>query len=209
MGARRWSVVAVMVTVAAVLVACGSDGDDEEPRRALDTNAPPGATMVSDEGVGFAVAVPDSWKRLPLELSGFDREAEALRAASTSVGTGLVQLKGAVRSGANLAAIDPTTGATVNLIALPAADDAFDKTVDQIVNQLRANGATDLRRGATTVDGIPGARLQFRQRLPGETAAVDVNTTQVIVRRRDREFILTVSGDSPETAAIAGSLQLA
>ncbi len=209
MRARRWSVVAVMVTVAAVLVACGSDGDDEEPRRALDTSAPPGARLVTDEGVGFAVAVPDSWKRLPLELSAFDREAEALRASSDKVGTGLVQLKGAVRSGANVAAIDPATGATVNLIVLEAAADKFDKTVDQIVNQLRANGATDVRREQATVDGIPGARMRFRQRLPGETAAVDVNTTQVIVRRRNRDFILTVSGDSPDTSSIAGSLQLA
>ncbi len=206
---RRWSVMAVMVAVAAGLVACGSDGDGDEPRRALDKSAPPGATVVSDDGVGFAVAVPTSWKQMPLELSGFDQEAEALKASSNNVGTGLVQLKGAVRSGANVAAIDPATGATVNLIALEAASDAFDKTIDQIVNQLRANGATDVRRENTTVDGVPGARMQFRQRLPGVTGAVDVATTQVIVRRRNRDFILTVSGDAPEAATIAGSLELA
>ncbi|HWC11214.1 MAG TPA: hypothetical protein VG455_08330 [Acidimicrobiales bacterium] len=206
---RRWSVVAVMVMVAAGVVACGGDGDDEEPRRALDKTAPPGATVVSDDGVGFAVAVPSSWKQLPLELSAFDQEADALRASSDKVGTGLVQLKGAVRSGANMAAIDPATGATVNLIVLEAASDKFDRTVDQIVDQLRANGATDLRREEITVDGVPGARMQFRQRLPGETGAVEVDTTQVIVRRRDRDFILTVSGDTPDAATIAGSLELA
>lgn len=206
---RRWSLVAVVVTVMAGLVACGSGGDDEEPRRALEKNAPPGATVVSDDGIGFAVAVPTSWKQLPLELSAFDQEAESLKAANSRVGTGLVQLKGAVRSGANVAAIDPGTGATVNLIALGAADDKFDKTVDQIVAQLQANGATDVRRQEATVDGIPGARLQFRQRLPGETGAVEVTTNQVIVRRRSRDFILTVSGDTPETATILGSLQLA
>ena len=204
----RWSVVAVMVAVAAGLVACGSDGD-EEPRRPLDKSAPPGGTVVSDDGVGFAVAVPTSWKQMPLELSAFDQEADALRASSNNVGTGLVQLKGAVRSGANVAAIDPATGATVNLIVLEAASDEFDKTVDQIVNQLRANGATNVRRENTTVDGVSGARMQFRQRLPGETGAVDVTTTQVIVRRRNRDFILTVSGDTPEATAIAGSLELA
>ncbi len=209
MRTRRWSVVAVMVAVAAVLVACGDDGEDEEPRRPLDKSAPPGATVLSDDGVGFAVAVPTSWKQMPLDQSAFDTEAEALKAASDTVGTGLVQLKGAVRSGANVAAIDPATGATVNLIALEAASDAFDKTIDQIVNQLRANGATDVRRESTTVDGVPGARMQFRQRLPGVTGAVDVATTQVIVRRRNRDFILTVSGDTPEAATIAGSLELA
>ena len=209
MRTRRWSVVAVVVTMAAALVACGSDGDDEEPRRALETDAPPGATVISDEGVGFAVAIPDSWTRLPLEVSAFDEEAETLRASSDKVGTGLVQLKSAVRSGAHLAAIDPATGATVNLIALEAAVDKFDKTVDQIVTLLRANGATDVRREATTVDGIPGARLQFRQRLPGETAAVESDTTQVVVRRRNRDFILTVSGDTPDAESIASSLQLA
>ncbi len=209
MRTRRWSVVAVMVAVAAVLVACGSDGDDEAPRRALDKSAPPGATVVSDDGVGFAVAVPTSWKQMPLELSAFDQEADALRASNNNVGTGLVQLKGAVRSGANVAAIDPATGSTVNLIVLEAASDAFDKTVGQIVNQLRANGATNVRREGTTVDGISGARMVFRQRLPGQTGAVDVTTTQVVVRRRNRDFILTVSGDTPEAAAIAGSLKLA
>jgi hypothetical protein len=206
---RRWSVMALTVAVAAGLVACGSDGEDEEPRRSLDKTAPPGATVVSDDGVGFAVAVPTSWKQMPLDQSAFDTEAEALKASSNKVGTGLVQLKGAVRSGANVAAIDPATGATVNLIALEAASDAFDKTVEQIVNQLRANGATDVRNEDTTVDGIPGARLQFRQRLPGETGAVDVTTSQVIVRRRNRDFILTVSGDTPDAQTITGSLELA
>ena len=209
MRTRRWSMVAVMVAVAAGLVACGSDGEEAEPRRPLDKSAPPGATVVSDDGVGFAVAVPTSWKQMPLDQSAFDTEAEALKAASDRVGTGLVQLKGAVRSGANVAAIDPATGATVNLIALEAASDAFDKTIDQIVNQLRANGATDVRRENTTVDGVPGTRMQFRQRLPGVTGAVDVATTQVIVRRRNRDFILTVSGDTPDAATIAGSLELA
>ena len=199
----------LMVAVAAGLVACGDDGDDEEPRRPLDKNAPPGATVLSDDGVGYAVAVPTSWKQMPVDQSTFDTEAEALKAASDKVGTGLVQLKGAVRSGANLAAIDPATGATVNLIALEAASDEFGKTVGQIVNQLRANGATGVRREELTVDGIPGARLQFRQRLPGEVGAVDVSTTQVIVRRRNRDFILTVSGDTPDAATIAGSLELA
>jgi hypothetical protein len=206
---RRWSVMAVILALAAGLVACGSDGEDEEPRRALDKTAPPGATVVSDDGVGFAVAVPTSWKQMPLDQSAFDTEAEALKASSEKVGTGLVQLKGAVRSGANVAAIDPETGATVNLIALEAADDGFDKTVEQIVNQLRANGATNVQRADITVDRVPGARLQFRQRLPGETGAVEVATSQVIVRRRNRDFILTVSGDTPEASTIAGSLKLA
>lgn len=209
MRTRRWSVVAVMVMVAAGLVACGSDGEDEEPRRPLDKSAPLGATVVSDDGVGYAVAVPTSWKQMPLDQSAFDSEAEALKASSNSVGTGLVQLKGAVRSGANVAAIDPATGATVNLIALEAASDKFDKTVEQIVNQLRANGATNVQSQKVTVDGVSGSRLQFRQRLPGETGAVDVTTTQVIVRRRNRDFILTVSGDTPQAATIAGSLKLA
>jgi hypothetical protein len=208
---RRWSVVAVMVLVAVAsgLVACGDDGDEVEPRRPLDKTAPAGATVLSDDGVGYAVAVPTAWKQMPTDQSAFDTEAEALKAASDKVGTGLVQLKGAVRSGANVAAIDPTTGATVNLIALEAASDEFDKTVEQTVNQLKANGATGVQDEDVTVDGIPGARLQFRQRLPGETGAVDVTTTQVIVRRRNRDFILTVSGDTPEAATIAGSLELA
>ena len=209
MRTRRWSVMAVMVAVAAGLVACDSDGEDEEPRRPLDKSAPPGATVVSDDGVGFAVAIPTSWKQMPLDQSAFDTEAEALKASSDKVGTGLVQLKGAVRSGANVAAIDPATGSTVNLIALEAASDAFDKTVEQIVNQLRANGATGLQRQDTTVDGVPGARLQFRQRLPGETGAVEVATSQVIVRHHNRDFILTVSGDTPEAPTITGSLKLA
>jgi hypothetical protein len=207
--ARRWSVVVIIVAVTTGLVACGSDDDNEEPRRPLEKNAPPGAAVVSDDGVGFAVAVPTSWKQLPLELTAFEREAEALKASSNNVGTGLVQLKGAVRGGAMVAAIDPATGATTNLIVLEAAADKFDKTVDQIAGQLGANGATDLRRQSATVDGLSGVRLQFRQRLPGEVGPVEVNTTQVIVRRRNRDFILTVSGDSPDTGTIAGSLQLA
>ncbi len=206
---RRWSVMAVMVVVTAGLVACGSDDGEDEARRPLEKDAPPGATMVSDDGVGFAVAIPTSWKQLPVDLTTFDQEAEALKASSDKVGTGLVQLKGAVRGGALVAAIDPGTGATANLIVLEAAADKFDKTVEQITGQLGANGATNIRQQEAVVDGLPGARLQFRQRLPGEVGAVEVNTTQVIVRRHNRDFILTVSGDSPDTGTITGSLELA
>lgn len=207
--ARRWSVVAVMAAVTAGLVACGSDDDKEEARRPLEKNPPQGATMVSDDGVGFAVAIPTSWKQLPLDLAAFDQEAEALKASSDKVGTGLVQLKGAVRGGALVAAIDPGTGATANVIVLEAAVDKFDKTVEQITGQLGANGATNIKQQDAVVDGLAGVRLQFRQRLPGEVGAVEVNTTQVIVRRHNRDFILTVSGDSPDTATITGSLELA
>jgi hypothetical protein len=165
--------------------------------------------VATDAKIGFAITLPSSWKQLPTDAGKFDAAADPIRAASDKVGTGLAQLKSAVRSGANLAAIDPETGATVNLIVLDAGGSSLDKIATQSANLLRGNGASDITREQTTVDGVPAVRQRFRQRLPGETGAVDVSTTQLYVLRRGQEFVLTLSGDDPGLDSIAASLKLA
>jgi hypothetical protein len=200
----------MMVAVTVTLVGCSSGGSkDEGPRRPLDTSAPAGSTVATDAKIGFAITLPSSWKQLPTDAGKFDAAADPIRAASDKVGTGLAQLKSAVRSGANLAAIDPETGATVNLIVLDAGGSSLDKIATQSANLLRGNGASDITREQTTVDGVPAVRQRFRQRLPGETGAVDVSTTQLYVLRRGQEFVLTLSGDDPGLDSIAASLKLA
>ena len=199
-----------MIGVVALVAACSSGSkQDSAPPRSLDTQPPLGATVVSDLKLGFALALPTSWRQLPTDSASFKSAADQLRAESDKVSTGLTQLESVVRGGANVVAIDPATGATVNLIALKASEGSLDKAARLSANALFASGATDLTREATTVDGVAAIRQRFRLRFPGDHGPVDLNTTQLYVRRRGKDFVLTLSGDSPALDGIAASLKLA
>ena len=200
---RRWLVAAVL-TVA--LAACG--GDDEPAARPLDTSAAPGFTVVSDAPAGFAISVPTGWRQLPLEIGRFDEGADQLRKESDKVGPALDQLKGAVRDGARLAAADPATGSTVNLIILPA-DANLEDLAKAAAVRLRQTGATELRQESSTVDGLPAVRQRFRVTLPAGTGTVELRESQYYVVRRGKAYILTLVGDSPELDQIAASFKLA
>ncbi len=200
----RWLVTAVAIVA---LVACRSG--DEAPPRPLDASAPPGFTVVTDTNAGFALALPDSWRQMPLDIGSFDAAADELRNQSDKVGTALTQLKSVVRSGANVAAVDPATGSTVNLIVLPA-DSKPDEIAAQAAVQLRNTGATELQRQEVTVDGEPGVRQRFRLPFPDEAGGVvELRESQYYVVRRGKAYILTLVGDSPDLDRIAESLELA
>lgn len=200
---RRWLVTAVL-TVA--LAACG--GDDEPAARPLDTRAAPGFTVVSDAPAGFAISLPTGWRQLPLDVGSFDAAADQLRTESDKLGPALTQLKSVVRSGANLAAADPATGSTVNLIVLPA-DSKPDEIATQTAIQLRSTGATDLTKEKVTVDGISAVRQRFRLPFPADSGTVELRESQYYVVRRGKAYILTLVGDSPQLDQIAASFKLA
>ncbi|MFN2608159.1 MAG: hypothetical protein ABR511_09755 [Acidimicrobiales bacterium] len=198
----------VVATALAGLAACSGKAASE-PRRPLDTTAAPGTMVVSDAAIGFAVSIPTSWKTLPTDVSKFDDAAAPILAASTKVAVGLTQLKSVVREGANMAAIDPDTGATVNLNSLDAGGQSVSKIAVGAAKQLSTNGATGVTRDAVTVDGVKAVRQRFHTPFPGETGPVDLSETQVYAVRRGQLFILTLAGDSPALDGIAASLKLA
>ena len=201
----RWLVTAVAIVA---LVACRSD-DAERPARPLDAVPPPGFTVVSDANAGFALAVPDSWRQMPLDVGSFDAAADEVRSQSDRVGPALTQLKSVVRGGANVAAVDPGTGSTVNLIVLPA-DSEPDEIATQAAVQLRSTGATELQKEEVTVDGEPAVRQRFRLPFPDDAGGVvELRESQYYVVRRGKAYILTLVGDSPDLDRIAQSLQLA
>ena len=201
----RWLVTAVAIVA---LVACGSD-DEKPAARPLDAVAVPGFTVVSDANLGFAMSLPESWRQLPLDVGSFDAAADELRKESDKVGPALTQLKSVVRGGANVAAVDPATGSTVNLIVLPA-DSEPDEIATQAAVQLRSTGATELQREDVTVDGEPAVRQRFRLPFPSDAGGVvDLRESQYYVVRRGKAYILTLVGDSPDLERIAESLQLA
>ena len=213
MRAPRWSVAATMVAVLLTLVACSED-KPEEPARPLDTTPAPGSVVVSDEATGFAVSIPESWVQLPTDIGGFDAAADRGRAeappdAAAAVAIGLVQLKSAVRSGVVLAAIDPRTGETANLVTLADQGQTAQEISVGAANQLSQNGATDLARQTITVDGVETVRQRFRTPLSGDTGPVTVTETQFYAVRRGEAFILTLVGESPVIDSIGTSLKLA
>jgi len=189
------------------VVACGSD-DDGPPLRTLDTAAAPGFTVASDAKSGFALSLPESWRQLPTDLISFDAAAEEVRKQSDKVSVSLTQLKSVVRNGANVVAVDPATGSTANLIVLEADSSLEDLAVNAGL-RLRETGATDLNREPATVDGLPAIRQRFRVPFPGDDGNVVLQESQLYVVRRDKAFILTLVGESPELDRIAGSLKLA
>lgn len=206
MPARRWLATAVLTAaLAAALVACR---DDKPAARPLDTTAAPGFTVVSDGPAGFAISLPTGWRQLPLDVGSFDGAADQLRKESDKVGPALTQLKSVVRSGANLAAADPSTGSTVNLIVLPA-DSEPDEIATQTAIQLRGTGATGLTKEKVTVDGVSAVRQRFRLPFPADPGSVELQESQYYVVRRGKAYILTLVGDSPQLEQIAASLQLA
>ncbi|HEX2272562.1 MAG TPA: hypothetical protein VHG90_01670 [Acidimicrobiales bacterium] len=201
----RWLV--TVVAILAAVVGCGSD--DEPAARSLDAAPPPGFTVVSDTNAGFAIGVPESWRRLPLDLGSFDAAADQIRQQSDKVGTALTQLKSVVRNGANLAAVDPATGSTVNLIVLPA-DSEPDEIATQAAIQLRGTGATELKKEDVTVDGVAAVRQSFLLPFPNDAGGVvQLRESQYYVVRRGKAYILTLVGESADLDRIATSLQLA
>jgi len=213
-GRRKWSVATAMVVMALSLLASCSGKSSSEPRRPLDTSAAPGSSVVSDTAGGFAVSFPTMWVKLPTDIGSFDAAAATVTAqappsAATAVATGLLQLKSAVREGAVLAAIDPNTGSTANLVTLSAGGQKASEIAIGAGKELTGNGATDVTRENTTADGVAAVRQRFRTPFPGDAGPVTLNESQLYVVRRGQVFILTLTGESADLDAIASSLKLA
>jgi len=196
-----------------VVVACSSKGTSE-PRRPLDKAPAPGSVVVSDDAEGYALSLPASWVKLPTDGGAFPAAADAVRAqappaAAAAVAIGLVQLKSAVIAGVIVAAIDPNTGSTANLVALGANGQKVSEVAVGAANRLIGNGATGLTRATVTADGIPAVRSRFRNAFSGDSGPVNLNESQLYVVRRGQAFILTLTGDSADLDGIANSLKLA
>lgn len=215
MRVRRWSVATTAVTLAvSLLVACSSKSTTE-PRRPLDkAPAAQGSVVVSDDAEGFAVSLPPSWVKLPTDTGSFDAAAKAVMdkappAAAPAVALGLVQLRSAVRTGVIMAAIDPDTGSTANLVTLGANGQKVSQVAIGAANSLIGNGATELTREKVTADGIPAERSRFRNAFSGDSGPVYLRESQLYVVRRGQAFILTLTGESADLDGIASSLKLA
>ncbi len=211
--ARRWSVTAAMVTVVLSLVACSGD-EPKEPKRPLDTTPAPESVVISDEAAGFAVSIPTSWVKMPTELGAYDAAADAVRnqappAEAAMVAIALDQLKSAVRGGVAMAAIDPQTASTANLVTLGDQGQSPDEIAIGAANQLIPTGATDITREPLTVDGVPAVRQRFKTTVSGDNGAVTLTKSQIYAVRRGEVFILTLVGESPGLDNIGTSLKLA
>lgn len=197
-----------------LILGCSSKGTGGEPRRPLDTAPSPGSVVISDDAEGYAVSIPTSWVKLPTVYSDFDPAAVAVKAktppaALPAVTLGLVQLKSAVRSGAVMAAIDPNTGSTANLVTLGANGQKVSEVAIGAANRLKGNGATDVTRVDVTTDGTAAVRQKFRNPFPSDAGPVNLNESQLYVVRRNHAFILTLTGDSADLDGIANSVKLA
>ncbi len=203
---------ALLVVALAAPAACGGGGGNglkcNDAALGSGTSAPPGVNVFVDHRVCFSVALPSTWRQLPLRIADFDKAADDLRPQSNKIGPALTQLKSVVRAGTRLAALDLTTGATVNMNVLKA-DGKVQEIVIRVTRELQRISAANFTRENITVAGEPAIRQRFTLPFPGDNGPFDLKETQIYVVHRGLAYIMTLAGESPDLDPIAASVQLA
>jgi hypothetical protein len=196
------------VLLAAVLPLTGCSD-----KKAPETTAPPGFTVVKDASAGFAVAVPADWTQIPLlrDIDAFDKKAHELQGANPNLGPAVIQARQLAQSGGRLMAVSADGKSIVNL----TVDKTKEKTLAQIgaavSKSLTDNGATDLTQAPATTGAGPALRLTFKYPIPGTgdnpTIADEV---QYYALKGGRSFVLTFinpPADLPDAVAATFKLR--
>ena len=206
--ARKVRPVPSLVAALAALLALTACSDKKAP----DTTAPAGYSVVKDDGAGFAVAVPSDWIQIPLldSIDEFDKRAQQLQAQNRAIGPAVILARQLSQSGGELLAVSADGKSLVNL----TVDKTKEKTLDQIgatvSKSLAANGATDIAQAPATTGAGPAVRLTFKYPFP-ETAENPqlANEVQYIVLKGGRSYVLTFINPPNEVPeAVAGSFKL-
>jgi hypothetical protein len=234
--ARAASVVLAIVGSAVILVGCGSSTPTptaspvatapaapsptaEAPTTAApstpaDVGGPVGTTgRIVDESAGFAVTLPDGWRRL--DLTAEDREAiigagaENLSPEARTLLEG--QLESLVASGLTFFAIDEVNATdqfvpNINILASPTGGLTLDMLTQATVGQLQVAFPTmegELVQEQVTLPSGEATHLSYS--LPaGSAGAIDLTFEQYLVVADGTAFIMTVTGQDPGTTAAAG-----
>lgn len=181
-------------------------------KKAPDTTAPPGYTVVKDNGAGFAVAIPSDWIQIPLltNIDAFDKKARELSANNPNLGPAIIQARQLAQSGGELMAVTPDGKSIINL----TADKTKEKTLTQVgtavSKSLIDNGATDLKQEQATTGAGPALRLTFRYPIPGGSDTPTIaDEVQYYVLKGGRSYVLTfINPPADLPAAVAPTFKL-
>lgn len=207
LGSRSRALALTITVVLAVAIVGGCGGDQPAPT----TTAPPGFRVISDAKVGFAIAVPSSWQRIPLStnLDEFDRNANRIRSQNPKLASAIVLARIIAGSSGRVMAVAPDGVASVNLTADKAAEKDLDVLSRKIIAAHLENGATDPVAARPTVDGNPAVRLTFQSPVETDAGRVVTDEIQYVLLRDGSAYILTVmNADAQAADAIAASLRL-
>ena len=201
----RIGTLATALLLAVALAACGD-------KKAPETTAPPGFTVVSDDDDGFAIAVPEIWTQVPMGVKAeeFDRTANRLRGENPKLASALNQARVVSGGGGKMLAIDPEGKAGANL----TIDTAEEKNLAEIVQKSSAKltefGASNIVETPVTLAGKPAAKLSFTLPIDTDNGKITVRETQYYQLRGDKKaFILTViDTDDALATLIADSLRV-
>lgn len=181
-------------------------------KKAPETTAPPGFTVVQDAGAGFAIAIPADWVQIPLtqDIDRFDKRARELQGQHPAIGPAILQARQLAQSGGKLMAVTPDGKSIVNL----TADKTKEKTLAQVgtavSKSLIDNGATELNQEPSTTGAGPALRLTFKYPIPGGSDTPTIaNEVQYYVLKGGRSFVLTfINPPSDLPAAVAATLKI-
>jgi hypothetical protein len=242
---RAARAVLAVVGIAVILVGCGSSTPTAtaspvatapaaaSPTAEAPTSAAPSTSAgagdpvattgrIVDESAGFAVTLPDGWRRL--DLTAEDREAiigagaENLSPEARTLLEG--QLESLVASGLTFFAIDEVNATdqfvpNVNILATPTGGLTLDMLTQATVGQLRVAFPTmdgELVQEPVTLPSGEATHLSYN--LPAGTAgAIALTFHQYLIVGDGTAYIVTVTGqDGAATAAageaVAGSFEL-
>jgi len=206
--ARKVRPVPSLVVLCAALLPLTACSDKKAP----DTTAPAGFTVVKDAGAGFAVAVPADWVQIPMltNIDQFDKKARELQSQHPAIGPAVIQARQLAQSGGKLMAVKADGTSIINL----TADKTKEKTLAQVgtavSKSLIDNGATELNQEQSTTGAGPALRLSFKYPIPGDADKPTIaNEVQYYVLKGGRSYVLTFinpPADLPTT--VAGTFKL-
>ena len=181
-------------------------------KKAPDTTAPAGFTVVKDNGAGFAVAIPADWIQIPLlsNIDAFDKKARELQSKNPTIGPAVIQARQLAQSGGKLMAVTADGKSIVNL----TADKTKEKTLAQVgtavSKSLIDNGASELNQEQSTTGAGPALRLTFKYPIPGDSdKPIIANEVQYYVLKGGRSYVLTfINPPADLPAAVATTFKL-
>jgi hypothetical protein len=208
---RQVRAVGLALAVVLGLVGCGSDSDDkssddsteEAPQTAR--TVPAGYIDVKDAETGLSLAVPEDWQQVPLNAETLRQQADAVRQTNPKLAETLDSAQGLIGGGGKVFAIHPDGKSNVNLIVTNAEGAKLDDVPGPAVRELRNRGATIESQERTTLGGEDAVKVTMKFPVSAEES---VDEVQYYVIKRERAYILTLTGKDPKLDVIANSLSI-
>ena len=206
--ARKVRPVPSLVAVLAALLSLTGCSDKKAP----ETTAPAGFSVVKNDSAGFAVAIPSDWLQIVLtqDLDKFDKLAHAQQATNPNLGPAVLQARQLAQSGGKLMAVSPDGKSIVNLTVDKAHEKTLEAVGTAVKKGLEDNGATNLANAPASTGAGPALRLTFKYPISGGSDTPTIaDEVQYYVLKGGKTYVMTfINPASGLTDAVAGSFKL-